>query len=187
MREGAAGTTFAKIGNAARPGRGSRPLLVAWALFVLLFPVTSLSAEKSPLRIGDVPPKATLADLQGVPVTIPDGLRGKVVILHFWTDWCNYCLVEMPALESLYNRYREQGLVVVAVNVGQQKEAVEAFLAKVQVTYPVLLDAETKVSRAYGVLGVPRTFFLDRAGAIRFRVLGDASEETLHKLVRKMM
>lgn len=170
-----------------RFGRGFRSALSALFLLSLLVPEWSAGAEKAALRIGDVPPKVTLADLTGEPLTIPDGVRGKVVILHFWTDWCNYCLVEMPALESLYNRYREQGLVVVAVNVGQQKETVEAFLAKVRVTYPVLLDAETKVSRAYGVLGVPRTFFLDRGGAIRFRVLGDASEETLHKLVRKML
>jgi len=163
------------------------PVSAALALCLLLAAGWCDAAGKAPLRIGDVPPAATLPDLNGDPLTIPDGVRGKVVILHFWTDWCTYCLVEMPALESLYNRYRDQGLVVVAVNVGQTKETVAAFLGKVRVTYPVLLDAGTKVTRAYGVLGVPRTFFLDRGGAIRFRVLGDATEETLHKLVRKMM
>jgi len=164
------------------------PYLLAGAVLLAMgAPVPLSAAEPAALKIGMKPPTATLPDLKGAPMTIPDAVAGKVVILHFWTDWCSYCLVEMPALESLYNRYRDRGLVVVAVNVGQPKETVTAFLQKVQVTYPVLLDAETKVTKAYGVLGVPRTFFLDRNGAIRFKVLGDATEETLHKLVRKMM
>ncbi len=143
--------------------------------------------EENPLAIGQVPPNVSLPDLKGFPLAIPGDLRGKVAVVHFWTDWCSYCLVEMPALDTLYRKHRRDGLAVVGVNVGQEKRIVRAFADHLNLSYPIVLDGDMAVASRYGVVGVPRTFFLDRGGVIRFRILGDATEAMLAKLIERML
>jgi thiol-disulfide isomerase/thioredoxin len=126
-------------------------------------------------------------DLAGMKMTIPESIKGKVVIIHFWAEGCSSCAREMPALEALYAEYKSKGLIVVAVNVGQQRDAVSAFIKKMGVSYPVVLDPESIAARNYGVFGLPRTFFLDRTGRIKYKILGEASEKTLKKLVLKIL
>jgi peroxiredoxin len=89
----------------------------------------------------------------------------------------------MPVLDTLYRQYGKQGLVVYAVNVGQGLAAARAYVNRVNITYPVLLDPEGKTAKLYGVLGLPRTFFIDRKGNIKYKLLGEASGDTLRKLV----
>ena len=93
----------------------------------------------------------------------------------------------MPALESLYAEYKSNGFIVVAVNVRQQRDAVTAFIRKMGISYPLALDPESIAARNYGVFGLPPTFFLDRAGRIKYKILGEASEKTLKKLVLKIL
>ena len=141
-----------------------------------------------PLRIGDTPPRGNVTDLNGRAVRIPDDLRGKVVILHFWASGCSSCREEMPAMEALYARYDKKGLVILAVNVGQSKEAVKAFMADLKITYPILLDPDRKMAGEYEVISVPRAFILDRNGLIRFKIVGSgASMEKLNKLVSSLL
>jgi peroxiredoxin len=73
--------------------------------------------------------------------------------------------------------------MVYAVNVGQGRDAARAYVNKVKITYPVLLDSDSRTAKSYGVLGLPRTFFIDRKGNIKYKLLGEASGETLRKLV----
>ncbi len=170
--------------------RDARKVLLAAAAALVLL-VCSLStasaAERSPLKIGDPPPRFTLTALDGKTVTVPDDLAGKAVVIHFWADWCPYCLDEMPVLESLYRQYRQQGLVIYAVNVGQEPDVAKAFVDRVRISYPVLLDREGRTAKQYGVLGLPRTFFLDRKGLIKYKLLGEASEDMLRKLVQNTL
>ncbi|MBS1193052.1 MAG: cytochrome biosis protein [Nitrospirae bacterium] len=155
------------------------------ALFALLFCLvtTANGAERVMLKIGDPPPPFSLQDTEGRTVTAPGDFRGKTVVVHFWADWCPYCLEEMPVLDTLYRQYGKQGLVVYAVNVGQGLAAARAYINRVNITYPVLLDPEGKTAKLYGVLGLPRTFFIDRKGNIKYKLLGEASGDTLRKLV----
>jgi len=176
-----------RTGDGSRKTRRFVPALAAAVFLAVLAPVTAGAAADISLRIGTTPPKITLKDLQGFPVQIPEDVRGKIAVVHFWTDYCNFCLVEMPAMENLYRKYRGQGLVILAVNVGQKKDLVKAFINNIRVTYPVLLDLDLKAASRYGVDAVPRTFFLDRNGVIRYRVLGDATEEDLGHLVRSLL
>lgn len=161
--------------------------VVVMTACLLFAPVLSNSAERHLLRIGDPPPAVVLSDLDGRDVMIPDDFRGRVVILHFWASWCPYCLEEMPAFEKLYGKYREKGLAVLAVNVGQDRDTVEAFLGRLGISYPVLLDSDRKAARKYGVVGLPRTYLLDRKGAIKYKVLGEAGEETFNKFVLNLL
>jgi hypothetical protein len=94
-------------------------------------------------------------------------LRGKVVLLNFWATWCMPCRQEMPALETLYQRYKDAGLVVLAVNMDRLSTAgVEAFVQEVAVTFPIVLDPAWATAQTYRVLGLPTTYLIDRAGNV---------------------
>ena len=159
---------------------------VLLALLVCLATAAS-GAERVMLKIGDPPPSFALQDTEGNMVKAPGDFRGKAVVVHFWADWCTYCLEEMPVLDGLYRQYSDQGLIIYAVNVGQSIDAARAFVSRTNVSYPVLLDPDSRTAKAYGVLGLPRTFFIDRKGNIKYKLLGEASGDTLRKLVKNTL
>jgi cytochrome c biogenesis protein CcmG, thiol:disulfide interchange protein DsbE len=171
-----------------QPGSAVRALfLLTAALLIASGGAAPAALASGPLRIGDTPPRVNVADLGGHSFRIPDDVRGKVVILHFWAGGCSSCREEMPAMESLFNRYSKKGLTILAVNVGQRKDAVRTFVAGMKVSYPVFLDLDTKAAREYEVVGVPKTFILDRNGQIRYKIVGSASMESLNKLVNSLL
>ncbi len=167
-----------------------KKLLLLGSLFITLcFFFLSGCEEKQAriLKVGDNAPEFTLPDLKGNKVTVPTDFKGKVVIIRFWADWCTYCAKEMPELEVLYNKYKEKGLVIIAVNVGQPKEAAEAFVNKYKLSYPVLLDTYSVVAQEYSVIGLPNTFVLDRNGVVAERFFGETDIATLEKLVNSLL
>ncbi len=160
----------------------------AFFALILCFSASGVFAGGgAPLRIGDTPPRIKLSDLNGTAVKVPDNFRGKVVIIHFWAGGCSSCAEEMPAMETLYEKYRRKGLVILAVNVGQKKELVKRLVKDVGITYPVLLDPDRKMAGSYDVVGVPRTYLVDRKGVIRYKILGSASSETLKKQLLSLL
>jgi len=167
------------------------------ATFVLLLLPMLLGAchgtglDERALKAGEVAPDFTLSDLEGHPVALSD-FQGHPIVLNFWATGCPPCREEMPALQAIYERYRDDGLVVLAVNVlifERGKGAVLAFVREYELTFPVLLDGEGDVMNLYGVRALPTTFFIDREGLIRERVVGgpmpeDFLEERLEPLFR---
>jgi cytochrome c biogenesis protein CcmG/thiol:disulfide interchange protein DsbE len=153
---------------------------------ILVISAAAGVAEAAP-RIGDTLPSITLSDVNGAPVKIPDTLKGKVVILHFWQIGCSSCKLEMPAMDVLYGKYRRKGLEILAVNVGQKKEAVKIFAVELGVSYPILTDPDGKSATVYGVTDVPRTYVIDRSGTIRYRIIGGAAPEMLKKLILSLL
>lgn len=118
-------------------------------------------------------PDFTLPALSGGTLRLSD-LRGKVVLLNFWATWCVPCRTEMPAIETLYQRYKDQGLEVLAVNLDVLSTAgVEAFVKEVGVTFPIILDPSWGTARAYRVFGLPTTYLIDRAGNVVVREVGE--------------
>lgn len=158
-----------------------------FALLLGFYTSGELAAGGMPLRVGNPPPRAKLSALNGTTVRIPEDFRGKVVILHFWTGGCSSCAEEMPAMEKLYKKYRTKGLVILAVNVGQNMKIVKNLVKDADITYPVLLDPDKKMSESYDVIGVPRTYMVDRKGVIRYKILGSASSETLKKQLLSLL
>ncbi len=149
--------------------------------------LAAASPGEAALRIGSTVPQVTFAGINGVPVQIPESLKGKVVVLHFWQIGCSSCKLEIPAMDVLYKQYRRRGLEVLAVNVGQTKEAVRTFAAELGVSYPFLIDPEEKGARLLGVTDVPRTYVIDRNGVVRYRILGGATTEMLKKLILSLL
>ena len=100
-------------------------------------------------------------------------LRGKVVFLNLWATWCEPCKEEMPAMERLWQRYKGQGLVVVALSMDSSgAKVVKPYIEQGKYTYPVGLDPKMETASLYGARSVPSTFIIDRSGAIRAIALG---------------
>ena len=104
----------------------------------------------------------TLADLQGKAWHLQD-LRGKVVLVNFWATWCPPCRKEMPDLDALYNKFKDQGFVVLAIS-DEEAAKVSPFIAEHKISYPVLLDPGRKVNDLFIVEGIPKSFVYDRGG-----------------------
>jgi peroxiredoxin len=104
----------------------------------------------------------TLTDLQGKEWHLRD-LQGKVVLVNFWATWCPPCRKEMPDLEALYEKYKEQGFVVLAIS-NEEQAKVAPFIAERKIAYPVLLDPGRRVNDAFIVEGIPKSFVYDRQG-----------------------
>jgi peroxiredoxin len=106
----------------------------------------------------------TLTDLQGKAWHLRD-LRGKVVLLNFWATWCPPCRKEMPDLQALYDKYKEQGFVVLSIS-DEESSKVAPFIGEKQISYPALLDPGSKVHELYLVEGIPKSFVYDREGKL---------------------
>jgi peroxiredoxin len=106
----------------------------------------------------------TLTDLQGKSWTLKD-LRGKVVLVNFWATWCQPCRREMPDLDALYKRFKDQGFVVLGIS-DEEAPKVKELLAELKVSYPVLLDPGRKVNELFRVDGIPKNFVYDRNGKL---------------------
>jgi peroxiredoxin len=104
----------------------------------------------------------TLGDLQGNSWTLKD-LRGKVVLVNFWATWCPPCRKEMPDLEALGKRFKDQGLAILAIS-DEDAAKVKPFIVERQFTFPILLDPGRKANKLFAVEGIPKTFIYDRDG-----------------------
>ena len=122
--------------------------------------------------VGKAAPALTLTDMQGRQVSLAQ-FHGKVVILNFWATWCPPCREEMPSMEKLYQDYKEQGLVLLAVNIEENgKQAVSTFLQKRPYSFPILLDSDNVAQNTFGVFRFPESFIIDRNGVIVEKIVG---------------
>ena len=125
------------------------------------------------LKDGQHGPAFRLALFTGGDATL-DTWKDKLVILNFWATWCTPCTIEMPSLEKLWRRYRDRGLVVVAVSVdrGAPRMLIEPYLANLGLTFPVLLDPAMEAANTWRVPGVPTTFVIRPGGNVVGLVIG---------------
>lgn len=152
--------------------RTAMPL--AQCLCVVLFCVLSFSwpEDLCGAQVGERAPQFELADLQGKTHRLAD-YAGKVVVINFWASWCPECLEEMPSLNSLYEKFRGKGLVVLGITSDRKRGPVEQALKRAPVSYPVLLETTGKVFvRQYTVIGLPTTVIIDREGTMAERLAG---------------
>ncbi len=106
----------------------------------------------------------TLTDLHGQPWSLKS-LEGKVVLVNFWATWCPPCRKEMPDLESLYLKFKDQCFVVLSIS-DEEAAKVSPFITERKITYPVLLDPGRKVNELFQVEGIPKSFVYDRSGKL---------------------
>jgi thiol-disulfide isomerase/thioredoxin len=124
----------------------------------------------------------------GKPVELTQ-FKGQVVMLNFWASWCGPCRQEMPLLDSIYKKYGKLGFTMIGVNVEPDSKAANDWLKQTPVTFPILYDTDSKVSKLYGVSGMPSTVIVDRKGTVRMihRGYKPGDEEEYLSSIRTLM
>jgi peroxiredoxin len=155
--------------------------------FVLIFVLVGCAPHKAPpVKKGMKLPALVLEDAAGVPFTIPADLKGKVVVMLFWSKGCPFCKREMPSMEPLYQKYKDRGYVFVGVHVGDGRDAVKMHTKTMGLTFPMLLD-EKKLTKLYGLVAEPSMFFLDREGVVTEKILGGLSAKNIEVILKEKL
>lgn len=124
-------------------------------------------------RVASPAPELKAHDLTGASRTLAD-YRGKVVLLNFWATWCPPCQREMPSLERLRAKMAGWPLEIVAISSAETPDEVNAYLSKMKLGFPVLLDTDSSNTRRWKVFALPTTFVLDAEGRVRHVLTGPA-------------
>jgi thiol-disulfide isomerase/thioredoxin len=127
-----------------------------------------------------------LKDMNNVPVKMAD-FKGKVVLLNFWATWCGPCKLEIPAFVELYDRYKDQGLVIAGVSIDDGPDALRAFAKEWRMQYPILL-MQSEIEDSYGPFyGIPTSFLIARDGSICTKHIGPASKEQFEREIKALL
>jgi peroxiredoxin len=135
-------------------------------------------------------PDFTLKSNVGNNLRLSD-FRGDVVMINFWASWCGPCRQEMPLLDALYTQYQPLGFTILGVNVEEDSSKARQLLADIPVSFPVLFDNSSEVSKLYDVVAMPSTVLVDRNGKVRYLHQGykpgleDTYQQQLRELIRE--
>jgi cytochrome c biogenesis protein CcmG/thiol:disulfide interchange protein DsbE len=127
---------------------------------------------------GKPAPDFSLTLFDGRTIRLSD-FRGKVVFLNFWASWCPPCRAEARMLEQAWQRYKDQGVVFLGVEIQDKEEAARGFIQEFGITYINGRDPQNRIAIDYGVYGIPETFFIDKDGRITYKHIGAQSWETI--------
>jgi peroxiredoxin len=150
-------------------------------------------AMLSPIGAGAVEPgrpapSFTVKNERGNPVRLEDH-RGRVVLLNFWATWCKPCREELPRLEALYQRYRAEGLVVLAVNLDSARDAdkARALRDRLGLSFPIAFDPHQNVPSLFDIEKMPSSLLIDRDGVVRYVHAGYAArdEVTIEAMIKR--
>ena len=172
----------------ARPRRRSAQLVVFAAALVLLLASLAYGATTTgsgQLQAGPAP-GFTLELFDGGMLSLSD-LQGQIVVLSFWASWCPPCREEAPVLESVWQRYRGQGVTFIGVNYQDTEPPARAFIEEFGITYPNGPDPRSRIARAYGVQGVPETFVITQEGEITEVFVGSPTEGQLTAVLEDLL
>lgn len=131
-------------------------------------------------QAGFAAPDFTLKTPKGEEYTLSE-LKGNTVLVNLWATWCPPCRAEMPAIEKMYKEYKDQGLIVLAINMTYQDDPADIapFIQKYNLTFPILLEETGNVGAAYQLRSLPSSYFINRAGVIQEVVIGGPMSEAL--------
>jgi cytochrome c biogenesis protein CcmG, thiol:disulfide interchange protein DsbE len=146
---------------------GAQALAVAGVATLATLLVWKLTHQTPPPKVGSRAPAFSLPRLDGTGEVSLASLRGKTVVLNFFASWCGPCKREAPDLQSLWRRYRSDGVVVLGVDSGDAKGDARRFLHAHGITYPIVFDPTEKLALgAYALPGLPVTYVINPAGHI---------------------
>lgn len=118
------------------------------------------------VEVGQPAPAFELPSLAGESISL-DAHAGKVRLVNFWASWCEPCRHELPALDAMRNQYKEQGFEIIGISVDKEPENAKAFLDKIPVSYPVVLDNDFQTAKTYDAQAMPMSYILDRDGKVQ--------------------
>lgn len=161
-------------------------LACAWAICVLT--VAGPSAASAAGLLGAEAPDFALGSLDHGNLRLSE-YRGQVVLINFWASWCGACRQAMPRFNDIHDKYARAGLVMLSVNVDDERHRAMHMAQGLSIRFPVLLDQRKDVSRTYGLVKMPLTVLVDRAGVVRFTHSGfnTGDESKILEPLRKLL
>jgi cytochrome c biogenesis protein CcmG, thiol:disulfide interchange protein DsbE len=166
-------------------GLGSIVLLFGIALVALIFGLQLVRQRQTQPASGPAP-DFTITTLQGEELTLSQ-MKGKVVIINFWASWCGPCREEAPALQSIWEKYGDKGVVVLGVAYTDTESGAREFVEEFGQTYPNGMDLGTKISDKYHIQGVPETFIVDQDGNVAQFIFANVTEAGLTRIIDRLL
>jgi cytochrome c biogenesis protein CcmG/thiol:disulfide interchange protein DsbE len=159
---------------------------------ILLTALFAFGLRRDPTALDDVlvgrqAPRFDLPTLAGSGTVDLDDLRGQLVVVNFWASWCVPCRQEHSALDAAWDRYRDRGVVVVGILYNDRPANGMAFVEELGGDWPVVDDPDSGTALAYGVYGVPETFFIAPDGRVAFRHIGAVDYELLTERIEPLL
>lgn len=143
------------------------------------------STLKSPSVVKTAAINLKLKDLNGKEVSLSD-FKGKKVFLNFWASWCPPCKAEMPDIEKLFGQTKDSDLVILAVNIGEDKSTAKSFIDSHKYNFTVLLDSDQSIASKYNIVAIPTSFFIDKEGNIVSTIKGGMTLEQMKDNISKL-
>jgi len=140
------------------------------------------------LKKNELAPDFTLESLDGQEVKLSD-YQGQKVILNFWASWCPPCKAEMPHMQTFYEKNKDNGVTILAVNLTSQDHGMEqigSFVQDYNLTFPIPLDQTGEIGDLYRTITIPTTYFIDEKGHIQDKVIGPMDEEKMTSIINQM-
>jgi peroxiredoxin len=144
------------------------------------------SASGPAPRMGKEAPDFQVRTLDGTTVSLSD-YRGQPVWISFWATWCPPCRAENPDIQEVYEKYQAEGLVILALSIGEETGTVQSYVERTGLTYTIGLDQDTAIAARYRIVGIPTHYFVDRDGILREWRIGSMSKKTMEKNVGKIL
>ncbi|MBI5892941.1 MAG: TlpA family protein disulfide reductase [Deltaproteobacteria bacterium] len=163
-----------------------KPFTIYCLIFIALIACTKADKDTGETLIGKSAPHFRLKDIHGKEVGIAD-MKGKVILLRFWSTRCISCKEEMPKLETSYKNLNSKGFEILAVNVEDTKEKALGFAHELNLTYPILIDENQSAANIYKIYGVPTSFFIDKQGIIRERIFGELDSKAIENIILPLL
>ncbi len=142
--------------------------------------------DRGPLSAGSVPPAFELIDLEGNVQQLAD-YKGKSVVVNFWGTFCPPCVKEMPEFERQFQKWKDEGLVILAINLSEDTLTVNNFVRRFELNYPILRDVGRKTERSYGLKSYPTTFFIKPDGTISEIMVGGMTEKDIDERIERLL
>jgi len=112
-----------------------------------------------------------VTDIDGTKYRLSD-YKGKVIVLNFWATWCPPCREEMPAMNRAHHKLKNDDVVILAINVGEDEDTIFEFTGNYPVDFPLLMDKDGSVIKRYPVMGLPTTYIISPTGVVTHRTIG---------------
>ena len=154
----------------------------------LFIPDFVAAGELGSATVGEKAVNFTLKTVDGKRMNLAD-LRGKVVVVNFWTTWCEYCQEEMEELVKFSKDTKSSNVELLGVNVTtseRSEQSVIQFVNGLDLPFPIGLDVQGEVSRMYRIIGIPTTYIIDREGMVRKKILGPVTGDMLKQAISQL-
>ncbi|MNJ35015.1 redoxin domain-containing protein [Paenibacillus bouchesdurhonensis] len=173
-------------------GRARRPIQIVILMLIVILGGYAVGTavfgggENIRPKVGDSPPDFNLRGLDGQVHNL-DKYQGKSLVINFWATWCKFCVSEMPALQTQWEKWQDQGVVILGINTGEDDITVSNFVKQTGVDFPILFDKQNEIVGKYGVVPMPTTFFVNKKGKITSIIQGELDLKTLNQQIDQLV